>query len=408
MGSICGHTAELNIESSSSSSSSHSLNFSDFYSLSERVLSKNGSCEIRLCRSKTSQSVHVAKIVEGGSASAVEALILKRLRHPHILNLFDFFKEHGKNYLVLEYLQHGDLSTFLNKTSKVPEKTTCRIMRQVLSALAYCHDQGVVHRDIKPENVLIDSIGKNGVVCKLADFDSAGLLDKSGKGVYGTLYYTAPEVFAGNYDEKVDIWSSGVMLYQLLTGKHLFSGSNSEEIRDKIYSEDIVLDNSISCEARDLLEKMLNRDSSLRIGAKEACKHSWFSTNFTEQNVEVLEEFSDDITDGVLEDFIVNRVYDRKEMKKFQAIFEDLDRSFEGKVRVSELIHLNDMNSKSEFWDFRAFLRASVAKHLKSNQEILKRFADEIRLSNPGYLLSQEYQNIMARPSKLTHVNKSN
>ena len=408
MGSICGHSAELSIESSSSSSSSLSPKFSDLYSLSERVLSKNGSCEIRLCRSKINQSVHVAKIVEGGSASAVEALILKKLRHPHIINLFDFYKESGKSFLVLEYLQHGDLYTFLSKTSKVPEKTACQVIRQVLSALAYCHDQGVVHRDIKPENVLIDSVGKNGVVCKLADFDSAGLLDKSGKGVYGTLYYTAPEVFAGKYDEKVDIWSTGVMLYQLLTGKHLFSGSNSSEILDKIYSEDIIFDNSISCEAQDLLLKMLNRDSSLRIGAKEACKHSWFSNNFNEKNVEVFEEFSEDFTDGVLEDFIVNRVYERKEMKKLQAIFEDLDRNFEGKVRVSELIHLNDFDSKLEFWDFKSFLRASVPKHLKFNQEILKKFVDELKVSNPGYFESMEYKSILARLSNPTHVHNSN
>ena len=249
------------------------FSFHSQYALSERILSQTGSCQVKLCKNSFTQTLSVVKIVRSFTNSFLEAKILEKLDHPNVIKLKNYYQEDSTKYLVLEYLPHGDLASFLDKITKVPEKIAAKLMQQILSALNYCHEAGVVHRDIKPENILIDSIGKNGIYCKLADFDSAGLLDKAGKGVYGTLYYTAPEVFEGNYDEKVDIWSCGVMLYQLITGRHLFYGKDTEEVQSKINNEEIIFDNSISSEARDLLEKMLVRDSSSRISAKQACKH---------------------------------------------------------------------------------------------------------------------------------------
>lgn len=384
MGSLCGRQAEFTDSFKESHSSSYCCieRFKNVYEVSERVLSRNPGCEVRLCKKKSSEALKVAKIVKGSlSGSCLEAHILEQLHHPHILKLVDFFKEDSQNYLVLEYLPNGDLSTLLSKISKIPEKTACQITHQVLSALAYCHEQGVVHRDIKPENILIDSIGHKGIYCQLADFDSAGLLDKSGKGVYGTLYYTAPEVFAGKYDEKVDVWSCGVMLYQLLTGRHLFIGNNSEEILDKISSEQITFDNSISPEAQDLLEKMLNRDACYRISAKEACSHLWFKQNLTGKNVEVTQVFCFKQSSEEMkkfEDYVVNNFFSRKEMKGLREVFKSLDTSFEGKIRVSDLVKQNDVIIQDEFWDFQQFLRAAVSEDLKRNPEIIQSFIQEL------------------------------
>ena len=385
MGSLCGHQTEIPDSSneSHSSPSSRLEGFNNVYEVSERVLSRNSGCEVRLCKKKSSDALEVAKIVKGSlSSSCLEAHILEQLHHPHILKLVDFFKEDSQSCLVLEYLPNGDLSTLLTKISKVPEKTACQITHQVLSALAYCHEQGVVHRDIKPENILIDSIGPNGIYCQLADFDSAGLLEKSGKGVYGTLYYTAPEVFAGKYDEKVDVWSCGVMLYQLLTGRHLFVGSNSEEILDKISSEEIIFDNSISHEAQDLLEKMLNREACYRISSKEACSHSWFKQILNKKNIEVSQVFCFKESSEAMkeyEDYIVNNFVSRKEMKGLREVFKYLDTSFEGKIRVSDLVKQNDVIIQEEFWDFQQFLRAAVSEKLKSNPEVIQSFIRELK-----------------------------
>lgn len=399
MGSLCGHQADYAVSQKESDSSSSSTlgGFNDVYEVSERVLGRNPGCEVRLCKKRSSQALFVAKIVDGFlSKSCLEARILKQLHHPHILKLVDFLNGNHQHHIVLEYLPHGDLSNFLSKISKVPEKTACQITLQVLSALAYCHELGVVHRDIKPENILIDSIGPNGIYCKVADFDSAGLLEKSGKGVYGTLYYTAPEVFDGKYDEKVDVWSCGVMLYQLLTGRHLFVGSNSEEILDKISSEEIVFDNSISPEVQNLLEKMLQRDACDRISAKEACSHPWFKQNLHQKNITVKEEFyfaeKDQLTTE-FEDYIIDNFYSRKQIKRLREVFKSLDTSFEGKVRVSDLINQNDVVVQEEFWDFQQFLRASVSEDLKKNTEIVECYLQELKNTGKDQSTFKIFQN---------------
>jgi len=107
------------------------------------------------------------------------------------------------------------------------------VIKQLLSAVTYCHSKGVVHRDLKPENILIDSILKNGLIrIKVIDFGTALFLTPHGSisETLGTPYYIAPEVINGDYNEKCDIWSIGVIMFILLTGNPPFNGNDDEEI----------------------------------------------------------------------------------------------------------------------------------------------------------------------------------
>lgn len=251
--------------------------FNTFFTLSERVLSCSSNCQVRLCKKISTQQIFVVKIISSSSKQSLEAQIIQKLNHPHIISFEGIYKNDSKQCIVLEYLPNGDLSLLLNKIIKLPEKTAAEVMEQVLSALAYCHDKGIVHRDIKPENILLYRVGKKGILCKIADFDSAGRVGKENEGAFGTLYYMAPEMLEGKYRERVDVWSSGVVMYQLLTGKLLFVGKDQEEVLARINMEEMVLDNRISFQARDLLEKMLKRDPNERISAMDACKHPWIA-----------------------------------------------------------------------------------------------------------------------------------
>lgn len=117
------------------------------------------------------------------------------------------------------------------------EKDAAYIMRQVLSAITYCHGKGVAHRDLKPENILIDSIEKDGGInIKIIDFGTALFFSPQVKlqETLGTPYYIAPEVLMGNYTEKCDIWSIGVILYILLCGNAPFNGTTDEDIMNAV------------------------------------------------------------------------------------------------------------------------------------------------------------------------------
>jgi len=110
-------------------------------------------------------------------------------------------------------------------------------MKQILSAVVYCHEHNIVHRDLKPENLLLDSPGKNATI-KVIDFGTSRRFN-SGRDVkmtqkFGTPYYIAPEVLARNYNEKCDIWSCGVILYILLCGYPPFSGASDREILKRV------------------------------------------------------------------------------------------------------------------------------------------------------------------------------
>lgn len=152
-----------------------------------------------------------------------EARALARLNHPHILTVYDFGQADGQSYFVMEYVDGTNLRQRL-RAGPLPQAETVRIVSQVCEALAYAHDEGIVHRDIKPENVLLDRRGR----VKIGDFGIAKLLTRKAGDytltgpwqVMGTFHYMAPEQLENpqQLDQRADIYSVGVMLYELLTG----------------------------------------------------------------------------------------------------------------------------------------------------------------------------------------------
>ncbi|KAJ1414646.1 Serine/threonine-protein kinase, active site [Sesbania bispinosa] len=197
--------------------------------------------------------------------------------HPNILQTFDAFEDADFSTIVFDLC---DPLTLFDRIADrpLPEPQSASIMKQLLEALAHCHRLGIAHRDIKPDNLLFDSRDN----LKVADFGSAEWFGdgRSMSGVVGTPYYVAPEVLMGReYNEKVDVWSSGVILYTMLAGIPPFYGDSAADTFEAVVRANLRFPTrifrSVSSSAKDLIRKMICRDPSRRISAEQALRHPW-------------------------------------------------------------------------------------------------------------------------------------
>ncbi|GER36410.1 calcium-dependent protein kinase [Striga asiatica] len=234
-----------------------------------------------LCRSKVTGEEFACKILRKGEEIVHrEVEIMQHLSgHPGVVTLKAVYEDVESFHLVMELCSGGRLLDQMAREGQYSERKAACIIKEVMLAVRYCHEMGVVHRDIKPENILLTASGQ----MKLADFGLAvRILDgQSLSGIVGSPAYVAPEVLVGNYSEKVDIWSAGVLLHALLVGVLPFQGDSLETVFEAI--KKVKLDfaggvwESVSQPARDLLSKMLTRNTSARFTANEVLRHPWIS-----------------------------------------------------------------------------------------------------------------------------------
>jgi eukaryotic-like serine/threonine-protein kinase len=159
-----------------------------------------------------------------------EVRAVAKLNHPNIVQVYDFGNEGDLSYIVMEYIQGRELKDLFDNKEAIDLKTAFKLMLQLLGALDFAHEAGIVHRDVKPANMMIDSAGN----AKLADFGVARVEDPDAAGektrvcvVIGTPSYMSPEQMQGSpVDRRSDVWAAGVVFYQLLTGQKPFEGSN--------------------------------------------------------------------------------------------------------------------------------------------------------------------------------------
>lgn len=156
-----------------------------------------------------------------------EAQAAGRLSHPNVVQVYDYGEQDGLAYLVMEYIEGGSLKGLIDKGERLPLKEVARVMDELLAALAHAHEKGIVHRDIKPANIMLTKAGQ----VKVTDFGIARIesstMTQAGT-VLGTPAYMSPEQFRGEpVDHRTDLYSAGVVLYQLLTGDRPFEGTFS-------------------------------------------------------------------------------------------------------------------------------------------------------------------------------------
>ncbi|KAJ8562786.1 hypothetical protein K7X08_031238 [Anisodus acutangulus] len=206
-----------------------------------------------------------------------EPKILQHLNgNPNILHLYKVYENDDFLHMVTDLCPNNDLYERVS-SGPLPEPEAALILTQLITAINYCHHMGVAHRDIKPDNILFDSMGK----LKLCDFGSAEwCVGSTMNGVVGTPYYVAPEVLMGKeYNEKVDVWSAGVILYIMISGVPPFYGENTTDTFQAVLRANLRfptrLFRSVSPQAKDLLRNMLRKDVSRRFSAQQVLRHPW-------------------------------------------------------------------------------------------------------------------------------------
>lgn len=253
-----------------------------------RPLGKGKFGNVYLAREKKTHTVLALKVLfksvlmKAGIIYQVrrEAEIQSHLRHPNILRMYGYFHCEKRVYFMLEYAQHGEMYKVLcsQPNKRFTEYQAANYIMQLVNALEYCHSKKVIHRDIKPENILIHGNGQ----LKIADFGwSVHSPNERRKTLCGTLDYLPPEMIEGRmYDEKVDIWSLGVLCYEFLAGKPSFESTSQLETFRRIARVDIKFPLHFSEEVKDLICKLLRYNPKERLSLEGIKEHPWIKMHY--------------------------------------------------------------------------------------------------------------------------------
>ena len=269
------------------------VKFSDLYEMKE-VIGKGKFGVVNLgIHKKTGQQVAIKilnkeniKTLEDKELVQIEIGILKLCHHPNIVRLLDHLENNDYIYIVTEYIEGGTLGQYFKKKKfNFSERQATNIMSQIASGVKYLQQYGIVHRDLKPDNIMITQQNDFGVI-KIMDFGLSKIISPNERMVdgYGTLSYVAPEVLLRTpYNKEVDIWSMGVILFYMLTGKLPFRGKKEQEVAEKIVYEDLEFDEDDweirSQSVQDLIKCCLEKNREKRITIDEFINHPWFKKN---------------------------------------------------------------------------------------------------------------------------------
>ncbi|KYR01005.1 putative protein serine/threonine kinase [Tieghemostelium lacteum] len=208
-----------------------------------------------------------------------EIVLMKLIDHPNAMKMYEVYETSKYLFLILEYVEGGELFDYLVEKGGLESGEALYFFQQIIIGLEHCHSRNICHRDLKPENLLLSGDKR----IKIADFGMGSIVRKDAllHTSCGSPHYASPEVVSGiDYDgQKADVWSCGVILYALLTGKLPFDDENIRRLLAKVKNGSFSMPPYIHKDAQDLLTKMLTVDPSKRISIKEIKQHSWFNSN---------------------------------------------------------------------------------------------------------------------------------
>eukprot|EP00262_Sarcandra_glabra_P022221 TRINITY_DN9779_c0_g1_i2.p1 TRINITY_DN9779_c0_g1~~TRINITY_DN9779_c0_g1_i2.p1 ORF type:complete len:441 (+),score=91.21 TRINITY_DN9779_c0_g1_i2:217-1539(+) len=259
-----------------------------------------------------------------------EIATMKLIKHPNVVKLYEVMASKTKIYIVLEFVDGGELFDKIANHGRLREDDARRYFQQLIDAVDYCHSRGVFHRDLKPENLLLDSFG----VLKVSDFGLSALSQQLREDgllhtACGTPNYVAPEVLNDKgYDGTAsDIWSCGVILFVLMAGYLPFDESSLMVLYRKICKADFTCPSWFSSDAKKLIKRILDPNPLTRITIPEIIKNEWFQKGYRPPAFEQEEEVSLEDVDAVFNDSEEHLVTEKKEKPESMNAFALISRS---------------------------------------------------------------------------------
>jgi calcium-dependent protein kinase len=354
---------------------------------------------------KTVRKERAAKDLIEGPVYSNEIDILRVMNHPNVLKMHEFYEDSRSYHMVTELVTGGELFEVIVSSSQLSEQIAAHFFRQILSAVCYLHASGVVHRDLKPENLLLDAPSASATL-KVIDFGSAAFYTPGQRFTkrHGTANYVAPEVLARNYDEMCDMWSCGVILYILLSGKPPFTGNNDTEILEVVkkaqYSFESALWRDVSNSAKHLISMLLQYNPRDRVTARQALDHEWLQVSLKETVssrslllpgvLSSLRQFrvAQKLQHAVMT-FIVTQTAVDKDSRELALTFQRLDCNGDGRISTEELL--------AEYQKLMGPVEA---------QEEVAWIMQQVDIDHSGYIDYSEF--IMATSKRDALVNRSN
>ncbi|KAL7070169.1 hypothetical protein ACQ4LE_010580 [Meloidogyne hapla] len=260
-----------------------------------RILGRGNFAQVRMAYHEIANAKVAMKIVDKRSLDAEnlakierEIKILQKLNHPFIVKLYEVIRTNRYLYIVTEYVSNGELFDMLMDGGRQTEVESRRIFQQIVSAVVYCHANGIVHRDLKAENLLLDKKGN----IKIIDFGFSNYQQPSQllSTWCGSPPYAAPELLlAQEYDGRLsDVWSLGVILYILVTAGFPFPGDSVEKLKRAVLSDHLKIPFWVSVECADLIRKMLTISPAKRYNLQQVIQHRWFCAGKMPEQIKML------------------------------------------------------------------------------------------------------------------------
>jgi len=415
-----------------------------------KTLGEGAFGQVHLVKNKITKSIRAMKvikkidtIVENNDQEVLNEInVLKKIDHPNVIKIFEFYISKDSYYLITEYCSEGDLFDLIKKVP-LTEIQVAYVMYQIFSALNYCHKMKIIHRDLKPENILIAKNENNFLRIKICDFGTSQIFKKDEKQseVVGSVYYIAPEVILKDYNFKCDLWSCGIMMYILLTRKIPFFGEDDEEIIQNIICKNYnVKELTIFSEnTKDLIRKLLDKDTTKRINAETALGHKYFD-EFKVKDLlnkiedEKIEKYIKNLKNykrkSILQEttiaYLIHNNPELEEISDACKLFNKIDAYGKGKITMDDLyiglsiliqkekltdediveIFANLDKNKNNYVGYEEFVRGAIDKNSLLDDKVLNYAFKYFDKDNKGAITIDDISKIFKNHLNTSDINE--